>query len=171
MLRRVSRRTLTLPAEPASAQAARRFVRDALRELDREDVAWAAQQIVSELATNALLHARTTMDIAVSVLGDGVRVEVLDGSSVAPRVRHYGGESTTGRGLRMVEELATSWGVDRLEAGKVVWVELAAGDGGGRTDASAFDVDADLEAVLRAFPDSDPRHGGAGGAPRALLAA
>jgi len=67
MLGRVTRRTLTLPADPASAQAARRFVLDALCALDREDVAWAAQQVVSELATNALLHARTTMDVAVSV--------------------------------------------------------------------------------------------------------
>ena len=171
MLGRVTRRTLTLPADPASAQAARRFVLDALRALDREDVAWAAQQIVSELATNALLHARTTMDVAVSVSGDGARIEVLDGSAVVPRVRHYGGESTTGRGLRMVEELATSWGVDRLDEGKVIWVELLAADGGGRTDGSTFDVDADLDAVLRAFPDSDPRHGARGATPQALLAA
>lgn len=168
MLAGVTRRTTSLAADPASAALARRFVRDALAALDRGELAWAAQQVVSELATNALLHARTTMELAVEVTADGVRLEVLDGSAVVPSVRRYGGESTTGRGLRMVEELASSWGVDRLDGGKVVWVEMRTADRrGGGLDAEPHDADVDLEAVLRAFPDSPP---GAGRPPEALAA-
>jgi hypothetical protein len=83
----------------------------------------------------------------VALEGDTVRIEVSDSSLRLPAQRTYGTDATTGRGLRLVEEYSSSWGVDRHAAGKTVWLVLRAassGDGGLDED----DQDVDLEAVL-----------------------
>jgi hypothetical protein len=79
--------------------------------------------LVSELATNAVIHARTPYRIAVSHEGDTVRVGVPDLSAVIPRRRAYGLDATTGRGLRLVATLASGRGVDPETEGKAVWNE------------------------------------------------
>lgn len=127
---------LSLPPAPSSASAARRFVQAALRDLPRpdapvrtwddEDLGWTAGLLVSELVTNAVLHARTEVVVTVQP-GDGgtVRIEVHDGSARQPRPRTSGQEATTGRGLRLVEDLAARWGVRTDHTGKTVWLELS----------------------------------------------
>jgi anti-sigma regulatory factor (Ser/Thr protein kinase) len=76
---------------------------------------------VSELATNALLHARTTIVLAAHLDGEALVVEVGDeeirGLDVGP---HRGGDEY-GRGLRIVGELADAWGVRENGHGKTVW--------------------------------------------------
>jgi hypothetical protein len=124
-----------LPPEPASPSQARRFVADALRDVPVDTSL--AVLLVSELVTNAVLHARTVLEVTVSTSPAGARVGVRDGSQQRPRLRHYDRQAPTGRGLHLLESLASRWGVDEDEHGKTVWFELAPSDGAGATTRRA----------------------------------
>jgi anti-sigma regulatory factor (Ser/Thr protein kinase) len=113
-----------LPPDPASVAAARAFVRRALATGCAPDVVDVATLLASELVTNAILHARTPVRVAVTSGPRTVRVEVADRSSAPPRVRDFAPEAVTGRGLQMIESLADAWGVEPDGAGKVVWFEV-----------------------------------------------
>ena len=71
-----------------------------------------AALLVTELVTNAVLHARTAIVLIVDVGPGRVFLRVRDGSDAIPAPRRYGVEAATGRGLALVEQLATAWGVD-----------------------------------------------------------
>lgn len=101
---------LDLPAEPASVGQARRFVRRILADWGLEELVDTGQLLTSELATNAVLHARTAFAVVVSRTASAVRVDVLDGSVVQPRSRQPSLTAATGRGVNMVEALAEQWG-------------------------------------------------------------
>jgi anti-sigma regulatory factor (Ser/Thr protein kinase) len=113
---------LRLPPEPSSAGAARRFVGAALDA--GGEVAELAVLLVSELASNAVLHARTPFEVVVYVDEGHLRVEVSDLDSRLPSLRTYARESITGRGLHMVAASADRWGFDAQPGGKVVWFEF-----------------------------------------------
>jgi anti-sigma regulatory factor (Ser/Thr protein kinase) len=113
---------LRLPPEPSSAGAARRFVAAALGA--GGEVAELAVLLVSELASNAVLHAQTSFEIVVQLDEAWVRVEVCDESPAMPSLRTYLRESVTGRGLHMVAASADHWGYEAHGDGKVVWFEL-----------------------------------------------
>ena len=85
--------------------------------------------LLSELVTNAVLHAGTEIEVEVQLDGDILRVEVRDGDPRLPTVRHYSLLSGTGRGLALVAETARSWDVEPLPTGKRVWFELEASGG------------------------------------------
>ncbi len=79
--------------------------------------------VVSELATNAVMHARTRYLVELSV--DGlVRVEVTDRSDAWPPLDRVTPYAVGGRGLQVVAALRTRWGIDWLDDGKVVWAEV-----------------------------------------------
>ena len=146
--------SLTLPAETSSVPTARRFVRTTLEGLGLLAAYEAAELLVSEFVTNAVLHARTEFTVEVLRDGDTVRVSVMDLSPATPRERRYGTDSTTGRGLRLVATLAVAWGVDRTAAGKTVWFEvLAVGDAGSVEEP--WEADTDLDTLLASFEDLD----------------
>ena len=110
---------------PESVRAARRLVGDALASVADDPAAEQAVLLVSELATNAVLHARTRFRIEIFVDDEVVRVAVADESPVRPARRNFSDTSGSGRGLHLVEELSTSWGVDEEPpAGKQVWFEV-----------------------------------------------
>jgi anti-sigma regulatory factor (Ser/Thr protein kinase) len=115
-----------LPPHPASVGRARRFVHDELAALGVPDPSANAELVVSELVTNAVVHAGT--DITLRVLPDdaGARVEVADGSTVMPGLRIANSRSHSGRGLVLVEHFASAWGVERLTSGKIVWFVIGA---------------------------------------------
>jgi anti-sigma regulatory factor (Ser/Thr protein kinase) len=117
--------SIRLDAEPRSVGHARRFCAATLAGwgVDAE-VVDTCVLLVSELATNAVLHARTpfTVEIAPTPV---LRVEVHDGDPRLPHPRDYGVEAASGRGLHLVEALAASSGADRNASGKAVWFELA----------------------------------------------
>lgn len=114
---------LELPPSSDSVPRARQFVRTLLRE-SRSDVDTVVL-LVSEVVTNAVLHARSVMRLVVQDRDGVVRVEVHDGSPVPPRMHHFAPSSGTGRGLRMVDRLARAWGADPDgPGGKVVWFEV-----------------------------------------------
>lgn len=124
-----------------------------------------AEALVSELATNAVLHARTTYSVSVDRLNGTIRVGVHDASPALPRQRSYGSTATTGRGLRLLGSIASSWGVDQDASGKSVWFELPV-----QGSSSAFEPwdldDPDLEGLLATFDDD----AGPGAVPQALAA-
>jgi anti-sigma regulatory factor (Ser/Thr protein kinase) len=109
-----------LPATARSATEARRFVLDALSNWKLEDLADTAALLTSEVVTNSVLHARTPMDLVVRRLRDGVAIEVTDGSRTQPRVRRARTDSTNGRGIALLEQLASTWGVTIHGTGKTV---------------------------------------------------
>lgn len=147
-------------AQTSSVAAARRFLTSRLEQWGRDDLVWVGQLVVSELATNAVLHAGTSFTICVRTLPDGaVRLEVADGAQRAPRERQYGPEATTGRGVGLVAELTRTWGVDQRPDGKTVWCELVAGpDASGPQDdaASALPPEIDVDAFLGADDLAEP---------------
>jgi anti-sigma regulatory factor (Ser/Thr protein kinase) len=119
-----------LPPTPASPGVARRFVEAALgrREVDADTVAW-VQLLVSELVTNAVVHAGSDVRIAVIAQDDGVRVEVADDREAMPQLLPGDRTRGDGRGLAIVERVARSWGAEPRPGGKTVWFELG-GDAG-----------------------------------------
>lgn len=106
------------------------MIRASLLEAGREDLVDTAELLVSEIVTNALVHAGTFIDVAFTLAGHGLRVEVTDGSPHAPTVRGYGPSAGTGRGLMLLEEMVDDWGVVLDEPGKTVWFQLASPAGG-----------------------------------------
>jgi anti-sigma regulatory factor (Ser/Thr protein kinase) len=144
--------TRTLPARTASVPSARRFVMQALTDLGAEGACDDVVALVSELATNAVIHARTSYTIVVSREGDTVRVGVHDLSPVIPRRRAYGMDATTGRGLRLVASMSSAWGIEAESEGKVVWFEVRLE---GDRAIPEWYADLDVEALLSAFGDGD----------------
>jgi anti-sigma regulatory factor (Ser/Thr protein kinase) len=113
-----------LPAEAASARAARRFVQARLREWHCEHVAEAVVLLTSEVVTNAIVHAGTRIGLVVQCDDDTIRVEIED-HSTAPPVRRRGAiESASGHGLALVDVMSGRWGVEQGANGKTVWFEV-----------------------------------------------
>jgi len=148
----VSPASRTFAAEAASVPTARRFVHSTLQDLGLASAWDAAELLVSEVVTNAVLHARTEFSVDVVRDGDLVRVSVHDRSPVIPTPRTYGTDSTTGRGMRLVATLAVAWGVDRDDGGKSVWFEVRAT---GHLDrlVEPWATDTDLDVLLASFDD------------------
>jgi PAS domain S-box-containing protein len=131
---------------------ARRFVRGALAGV-APDVVDTAQLLVSELVTNAVLHARTETEVSVGADGGTVRVRVRDlrpdRGLVPNECPPYAG---TGQGLALVERLASRCGVDTDDEAKTVWFELRPdgsrpGPNGWKAAAPASGADATVTLV------------------------
>lgn len=110
---------LPLTPDLSAAKKARRWVLDQLTlEPDRaQDVAL----LVSELVTNAVLHARTRLVVGVVQVEDLVLITVEDRDLVMPQQQPYSRTRTNGRGIALLETLSERWGVERDESGKTVW--------------------------------------------------
>ena len=114
-----------LAADTSSASRARRFVDEVLSKWRCADLLDDVQLLVSELVTNAVVHAGSEVEIAVRLLVDSVRIEVVDRAPDAMlRPSSPAVEDESGRGLLLVETLATAWGVEPLDGGKAVWFEV-----------------------------------------------
>ncbi|GAB3793715.1 ATP-binding protein [Nocardioides ungokensis] len=119
----------TFAPHPASVGDARRLMREVLVAAGREDLVESAELVVTELVTNALVHAGTPIDVAAIVDDAGLRIEVSDGSGHLPVLRRNGTLAGTGRGLWLVQSAVDDWGIDAHESGKCVWVEISVGMG------------------------------------------
>lgn len=118
-----------LPAELESAVAARRLLASAATawgfgEAIRHDAALA----VSELVTNAVLHARSALQLRLALLDRQVRVEVHDESLTAPDLTPHQRTqlSEHGRGLATVQALTDRIGIEQDGEGKTVWATIMA---------------------------------------------
>jgi anti-sigma regulatory factor (Ser/Thr protein kinase) len=119
--------TLTLPPEPQSAGAARRFTRHVCRQAHLDpDTSHSAILLTSETVTNAIIHGRSEVRLTVIVRAHGVRVEVGDDNSRPPVAQAEDPNALDGRGMAMIQATASAWGVERAAYGKVVWFEIDA---------------------------------------------
>jgi anti-sigma regulatory factor (Ser/Thr protein kinase) len=114
----------TFPAEPQSVGAARVAVQQSCERWGYGPLCDDARLIVSELVGNAVRHAGTDIGLTLLARREGLRMEVSDGSTrpVQPRVASLTDED--GRGLALVDALASHHGVQRSTRGKTVWAEL-----------------------------------------------
>ena len=132
-----------LPHAPASVVAARSQISTDLRDAGIVTPAIGdAALVVSELLTNAILHARplpgARVLVAWALRDRSLEVAVSDGGSMTrPRAAYHSLSSIGGRGLAIVENLSCRWGVLPSDFGLTVWAVLPApGDGragGGQT--------------------------------------
>jgi anti-sigma regulatory factor (Ser/Thr protein kinase) len=131
---------VVLPPRLESVTQARRLVAELVAGWDRPELTDSATLLVTELASNAVLHARTEFRV-VTTLNHCIRLEVHDRSRSRPVVRHSEDRlAGTGRGLQLVERLSDAWGVE-LDHGKVVWCRIC--DPYASEDLSAMEVDLD----------------------------
>jgi anti-sigma regulatory factor (Ser/Thr protein kinase) len=121
---------IVLHADPSSVGAARRFCARTLAGWGASDeLVDSVCLVVSELVTNAVLHAGTSCELTVSgpesVAADVVRIEVTDGDPAAPLAKRYDVDAASGRGLHLVEALSDRFGTQHRGDGKAVWCEVA----------------------------------------------
>jgi anti-sigma regulatory factor (Ser/Thr protein kinase) len=132
---------IVLEDDPRSAGVARRFLREFLARADvSEDLAATAELCLSELVTNAVVHAATRSELRATLDTD-LTVSVRDRGGAAPDAAADAAPDADpdplrvyGRGLQLVEALADRWGSERDAVGTTVWFSLELE--GDRTTAS-----------------------------------
>ena len=126
------------PPDVRAIRSARRLVADQLAEWELGDADGVTVLLVSELMTNAVMHARTTVALVIAVADGVVEVAVEDSDGRAiPQLRGTGRlrvvasewDAEHGRGLYLVDSLATEWGIEQLESGKHVWFRRPVSEG------------------------------------------
>lgn len=117
------------PPAVTAPRAVRAWIRDVLHEAHLAPLEHSASLLVTELVTNAVLHAHTPITVTLETRGAALRMSVADTNPRLPVVRESGPDATTGRGLHLVEMLAQHWGLEEREGGKAVWCELVAPSG------------------------------------------
>jgi anti-anti-sigma factor len=129
----VERVEVDLGSELSAASRARREVRQAAGTLLDEEMLDAAILLTSELVANAVIHPRSTngdsVQLRITCYEDGIRCEITDpGPGFDPANLGPRNPDTGGRGLLLVDALASRWGTARPEhSGFCVWFELDAG--------------------------------------------
>jgi anti-sigma regulatory factor (Ser/Thr protein kinase) len=118
-----------LRAGPTTPEEARLFLSEALESFGVDLDTDAIRLLTSEIASNAVRHGKEPIDLNVSVEEEGVRVSVFDrGSGFDPdQLRLDQGlspETEGGRGLQLVQNLSSEWGVERHDEGTEVWFRL-----------------------------------------------
>jgi anti-sigma regulatory factor (Ser/Thr protein kinase) len=135
-------RSLVLAASLGAIREGRLFARQVTLDWGLNDLIDDVQLGVSELITNAVVHAGTEVELTLR-LGEELTIEVFDAD---PELRHPSspapagpGEAlaTSGRGLHIVAAVSDDWGVKSVPAGKIVWFTLQLPDQG-RSDADLF---------------------------------
>ncbi|HET9689620.1 MAG TPA: ATP-binding protein [Acidimicrobiales bacterium] len=165
---------VVFPPEPTSVREARAWLREVMAGRD-DDVVETAVLLSSELVTNAVLHARTPVELRAWHEGVTTHVEVADASQAMPVRKQFGAEAATGRGLHLLSSLASAWGVEADASGKRIWFEVADPGADDSPDAVAAPVVA-LRPTVTAAPEvtalvADGAGGGPAPAPPAVLAA
>ncbi|WP_432544644.1 SpoIIE family protein phosphatase [Kineococcus sp. SYSU DK002] len=115
----------TLARDPAAVGRARELVAAACHRAEvAEGTRDAAVLVASEAVTNALVHGRGAVRLAVAVRDTGVRLEVTDSEPATPVRRVVDLDALGGRGMQLIDALAADWGVRARLDGKTVWVDV-----------------------------------------------
>jgi sigma-B regulation protein RsbU (phosphoserine phosphatase) len=120
--------SLEMPPDGTSPGVARRHVRAALHDAGLDGLVDDALLLVTELVTNAVVHAGTAVHLTITTHGAGLHVEVSDQSPGATPVLRGEADSgrESGRGLFLLDALAESWGTTHTRGAKSVWFRLGA---------------------------------------------
>lgn len=147
----MSEASLTFPAELDSVSAARRFLRTTLLGWNNGNYDFAAPLVLTELVTNATLHARTPYTVLLRLEPSHLVVEVVDSSPRLPQVRNYAVDAATGRGIKIVDSFSATWGARSTPDGKVVWAHVLPDEPSMRTftQLSPAEGEADADAAIR----------------------
>jgi anti-sigma regulatory factor (Ser/Thr protein kinase) len=113
-----------LPGHRRDVQQARMVARRFLDGRVGPSVCEEVVLLVSELVTNAVVHARTEVRLRLRIDRTLLRVEVEDCDERVPVARHATLRDERGRGLRLVEQYTARWGVTPWNGGKTVWFEV-----------------------------------------------
>jgi anti-sigma regulatory factor (Ser/Thr protein kinase) len=112
-----------LESELHAVRHARSLIRDPLKRWGLEDLIDSSELLVSELVTNAIKYANGEVTLRLILEPETLVCEVHDSSPALPRVLQVDKDAENGRGLHVVSQMASHWGVRRTAAGKVVWCE------------------------------------------------
>ncbi|MHB1988186.1 MAG: response regulator [Acidimicrobiales bacterium] len=113
-----------LGADASAPREARRFVAELLNKWSCADKLDVIQLALSELVTNAVIHAQSGPEIAVRLLDGCIRIEVSDNDPKLPERSAPSPLQSSGRGMHILDACATRWGVEPRSAGKIVWFEV-----------------------------------------------
>lgn len=123
--RRYDTAVVELNPQPADVPAARRFVADQCERWGCSDLLADASIVVTELVTNAFLHAGTRCELRAGLSDRALRLQVTDYGAGMPDPGAADDLTEHGRGLLLVSALCVGWGVEALPTGgKVVWAEI-----------------------------------------------
>src|SRR3954463_16806406 len=117
---------MSLAPDPGAPQQARRFIAATLEDPGLDETREVAELLVSELVTNAVVHAASAVEVEIERDDSGVLVRVRD-ADTGPLVMRAGGGSELdegGRGFLLVDRLAQAWGTEHHAGRKTVWVRL-----------------------------------------------
>jgi PAS domain S-box-containing protein len=117
-----------LQPQPQHVAAGRRFTRDALAAWGQADLAGTACLLVSEILTNAIRHTRLAISLRLYCTDREVIAEITDDNPHVPMPVLAKPIDDYGRGLALVETLASRWGSLPANGGKVVWFTLTTDD-------------------------------------------
>jgi two-component sensor histidine kinase len=118
-----TREVLTLTPSRLAPAKARRAVHDFATAVSPAS-AWTAELLASELVTNAVTHGSGAVRVVMEYDVDGLAVTVSDDEPARPVITDAAPSDTGGRGLRLVDVLASDWGVTSDRPGKGVWFRL-----------------------------------------------
>ena len=116
--------TRTFAGSREDTRAARGFVLGMLEPWRGEQLAADTALVVTELATNAVVHAGSAFSVSLALSGGAIRISVGDTRPVAPPGTDQELAAAPGHGLGVVAAMATRWGVETMPGGKAVWAEL-----------------------------------------------
>ena len=116
--------TRTFAGRLEDTRAARCFALGMLEPWREEQLAADAALVVTELATNAVLHARSAFSVSLVLSGGAIRISVGDTVPLGPTGVDKQLAAASGHGLGVVAAMATRWGVQTVPSGKAVWAEL-----------------------------------------------
>jgi anti-sigma regulatory factor (Ser/Thr protein kinase) len=118
---------LRMLPDPGAPAYVRGWLRDMLRGSGlRDELVSDALLVVDELVTNAVVHAETPIVVTLDHSSDECRCMVSDRGVTGPLPRLVERADGTGRGLRVVNAVASSWGVERTALGTSVWADINA---------------------------------------------
>ncbi len=116
--------TRTFAGSREDTRAARRFALGMLEPWRGEQLAADTALVVTELATNAVMHAGSAFSLSLALSGDTIRISVGDTLPLGPAGAGQRLTAASGHGLGVVAAMATRWGVEAGPSGKAVWAEL-----------------------------------------------
>lgn len=138
---------IDLPPEDTSPRTARALLRAALEQWHVGDLD-SAELLLTEVVTNAVVHAHTPFTLHLSAAPGWARVEVRDCSPEPPRRRRPTSRSEHGRGLLLLDRLAHQWGWDEQPDShtcKAVWFEVTTTGTSDQYDDPALHAAFDLD--------------------------
>lgn len=122
------RSVLRLPNDPTSSVRARRLCAETCRDWDVETVSENAKVIATELVENAVRHSTSDALLRLELRRNMLSIAVTDESPKHPVLREGTAARRAGYGLRIVAQLAKTWGcADKSDGGKVIWAVLTTG--------------------------------------------